>query len=327
MFDLDALFSDGYSKEAFLVAEIGLNHAGDVEMAKRMIDAASDAGADAVKFQVFKTEKFYNPKILPEAFELFKTLELSFEDYRSLKKIAEEKGMHFFATALDEESLDFLIDAGVELVKVASSDVTAEPFLRRIASKHKKTILSTGFAQWKDIEAVCDIFKGERFALLYCVSKYPAEIQDYDLNVIPEMKKRFQTTVGFSDHSLTTYLSIAAVALGAKIIERHFTIDNSWSGVDHKISLNPQQFKEMATQIRSLASAFGSGEKKVTDFEEKIRYHSMRGFYSRNAIRAGETIEENDTILLRPGNGMKMGEYCSKLGKKAHKDIAEYEEI
>ncbi|OHD56726.1 MAG: hypothetical protein A2Y33_06445 [Spirochaetes bacterium GWF1_51_8] len=326
MGDIEQIFA-GSGKSIFIAAEIGINHNGRVERAKKLIESAKECGADAVKFQVFRTESFYNKAISPEGHKVFRTYELSYDEFAGLKEFCDDAGILFFATPLDMESLEFLHKIGSKVVKVASSDLTTEPMLDRIRELGIPAILSTGFAGVDQIARAVELTDPKKTALLYCVSKYPAEKNDFDLNFIPKLKKKFGLPVGFSDHSLDIYFSLAAAALGASIIERHFTLDNEWEGADHAISLNPRKFTEMVKALRDIESALGPGEKKITDFEKKIRDLSMRDTYARRSIAKGEKISKDDIALLRPGSGVSMKDYLSLIGKTADKDIAENEKI
>jgi sialic acid synthase SpsE len=323
---LERLFTGG-AGPVVIAAEIGINHNGNPEQAKRLIEAAKECGADAVKFQVYRTENFYNRALQPDGFRIFKEYELSYGDFRELKEFSERVGIGFFATPLDMDSLEFLHGLSVNAVKIASSDITTEPLLYRIRELGIPAILSTGFADLDTIGRAVSILDAKKTALLYCVSKYPAGKDDFDLNFIPVLYKKYGLPVGFSDHSLNNYFSIAAVALGARMIERHFTIDNNWTGADHAISLDQAKFSELVRAVREVEQAIGPGEKKITDFEQKIRGLSMRGMYAKRDIPSGSRLGKDDIALLRPGDGIPMEEYLSRIGKIVDKDIAENEKI
>jgi sialic acid synthase SpsE len=331
MYTVDQLFNAPVKSSTFISAEIGINHQGNADYAKELIESAKASGADAVKFQIFKADYFYNPLLSPEGHSLFKSFELRYEDFRELKNFSDSLDILFYATPFDFESLDFLIDLKCPVIKVASSDITNEPFLKRIAEKAKKygfaVIISTGFAGMKEIKDAAGIFQNCHLSILYCVSKYPAESIDIDLNFIKTLQDNFYVPVGFSDHSEDMYLSIGAVSLGAKLIERHFTTDNSKKGADHAVSLNPVKFSEMVRGIRTVEESLGRGVKNVTSFERDISYSSMRSIYAARRIKKGELIEEKDILLLRPGKGVSNKHYRSIAGKKAKRDIEKYEEV
>lgn len=327
MFDCPALFTRPERSPALIVAEIGINHNGSLEQAKCFVDSAVDSGADAVKFQVFRTERFYSRKVSPEAFDIFKGYELTFDEFAELKTYVENRGKIFTATPLDDLSLRFLTDLKTEILKIASSDITTEPFLARAAESGIPTVVSTGFVGMPEIERAVRFFEPGKLALLYCVSRYPAEPADFDLNFIPVLARKFGVPAGFSDHSEGIDLSLAAVTLGAKIVERHFTTDKTLPGADHAMSLEPGEFAAMVRGIRRIESALGKGEKKITGFEDGIRSKSMRDVYAARDIRKGETINENDILLIRPGSGIAMERYRAIIGSTADKDIGVDERI
>ncbi len=331
MYNFDLLARQSKKADVFVTAEIGINHKGSFDLAKRHIYAAKECGADGVKFQVYKTEKFYNRKLLPDAFNLFKSFELTYDNFLKLKEIADSLDLVFYATPLDMDSIDFLFDINVPVIKIASSDITNEPFLYKIAQKTRKmnvfTFVSTGFIGLGRIKKVIKIFRSLPLAVYYCVSKYPAENSDFDLNFIKTLQNNFFVPIGFSDHSLDIFLSLGAVSLGAKMIERHFTVDNSIEGADNSISLNPEKFSLMINGIHSIEAALGEGEKKITQFEKNISYSSMRDIYSGREIRQGEIIKQDDMLLLRPGNGIAMKNYNKNIGKKSIRVIDIYEKI
>ncbi len=315
----------------FIVAEIGINHEGKVDFARRLIEKAKESGADAVKLQVFKTERFYNPLILEDNFKLFKSLELSFDEIYSLKELANSLDMIFFATPLDLDSLNFLIEIDTPIIKIASSDITCEPFLYEVsrrARKFKKIVfLSTGFVKIDEIKRVVPLFENTNLSLLYCVSEYPVSLENLDLNIIKKFKEEFFVPIGFSDHSLDYIFSLGAVVLGARIIEKHFTIDNTLKTLDHPISLNPNYFSKMVKSIREIEKALGSGLKKVTSFEKKILPLSMREMYFSRDLKKGERLLPEDILFLRPGNGVKLKRYFSIVGKKLREDKKKYEKV
>jgi sialic acid synthase SpsE len=327
MFDCGRLFSEPDGSPVLVVAEIGINHDGDRKQAERLIDAAADNGADAVKFQVFRTERFYNRELCPGAFELFKGFELSFDDFAGLKRYAESKDLIFVATPLDDESLDFLVDIKTGIIKIASSDITTEPFLEKAAGSGLPVLISTGFVGMNEIERAAAFFPQGKFGLLYCVSKYPADYEDFDLNFISRLKQKFGGVIGFSDHSPDIYLSIAAAGLGAKVVERHFTLDRRLPSADHAMSLEPAEFGRMCEGIRKVEKALGSGEKKITDFENRIRQNSMREMYATRDIRKGEYIQKNDIALMRTGGGVGIERYRKTMDSQSEKDIGVNERI
>ncbi|MFN4216407.1 MAG: N-acetylneuraminate synthase family protein [Brevinematales bacterium] len=312
-----------------VVAEIGINHLGSEEYARKLIDEAVRCGADAVKFQIYRTTEFYHPD--SPAREIFAKYELSYEVFGRLKKYAEMKRVLFFATPLDFPSLWWMMDEKIPVIKVASADITFEPFLREIGKYVRRekayAILSTGFVGLSEIKKAVRFFPQRKIGLLYCVSRYPSEAKDMDLSFIRTLSKRFHTTVGFSDHSLETVFSVAAVALGARIIERHFTDNPALQEADHPVSLDPERFGKMVEEIRQIEMAIGCGQKKITDFEKKIRHFSMRGMYAARDIRSGERMRETDVLCARPGEGITIQQYDMYVGKRAKKDYRAYEKL
>jgi sialic acid synthase SpsE len=324
----------------FITAEIGINHQGNYDSARMLIEKARESGADAVKFQVYRTEKFYNRKLAPDAFDLFKSFELSFDEYKRLSEFSRSLDLVFYATPFDPESLEFLLETGAPVIKIASSDITNEPFLNLIAQKSSRyrflTVMSTGFAGLDEIDRAVDVFRSNPaldqlpelpLSLLYCVSNYPVRPEDIDLNFIPNLRNRYHLNTGFSDHSEGINLSIAAAALGASLIERHFTSDRNIPGADHAMSLDPGMFKAMVAGIRDVEKAAGRGVKKITDFEKNIKHSSMRSMYASRDIKAGEAFTENNIVSLRPGDGIKLSDYQKLLNSKAARNIQPYEKI
>jgi len=320
---------DSTASRVFIVAEIGINHLGSEEYAIRLVDEAIACGADAVKFQIYRTEEFYHPDA--PARDIFARYELSFAAFERIKRYCDNRGIVFFATPLDFSSLRWMMDHRIPLIKVASADITFEPFLREIGRYVRQTgayaILSTGFVGMQEITRAVRFFPREKLALLYCVSRYPSEAGDMDLSFLSTLTDRFHTTVGFSDHSLQTVFSVAAVALGARIIERHFTDNPSLQEADHPVSLGPEMFRRLVEEIRQLEVAIGSGQKKITDFERKIRPLSMRGLYAARSIQPGERMTARDVLCVRPGEGITVKHYDRYVGKKAKKAYRMYEKL
>jgi sialic acid synthase SpsE len=333
MFNLDRWRLSPNVAPVLVAAEIGINHSGDFDLARRLIDSARESGADAVKFQVFRTDLFYNRQLASGAYDLFRNFELSFEQYAKLKEHADSQDILFFATPLDMESLAFLSGLNVPILKIASSDITSEPFLAEIArlsrEKGQHVVLSTGFVGLKEVRRAVAILRGTPLTLLYCVSRYPASAADgdFDLRFIDTLAREFRVPVGFSDHSLDIFMSLGAVARGARMIERHFTLSRSLPGADHAISLEPAKFAELVRGVRELETALGDGTKRVTAFETGIAPNAMRAVYARRALKKGDRIAEKDLILLRPGRGVSLGEWRRLVGAKAGRDIGEYEKI
>jgi N-acetylneuraminate synthase/N,N'-diacetyllegionaminate synthase len=326
----------GESEPTFIVAEIGVNHNGSVNRARKLIDAAKSAGADAVKFQAYKTERIVtkyaekakyqkettDPK--KSQYDMLKKLELKDADFVELHRYAKKRSIIFLSSAFDEESVDLLAGLDVSAFKVPSGETTNFPLLRHIAEKKKPIILSTGLSTLDEIGEAIRVMeeKGvEDIVLLHCVTSYPAKAEDVNLRVMDFLKRSFGCPVGFSDHTLGISIPIAATALGAVLIEKHFTLDKKMSGPDHRASLEPDEFKQMVTAIRDVEKAMGDGIKRLTKGEEQIKKAARRSVVARVKIRKGTVIRENMLDLKRPGTGLEPKDLSKILGKKAKKDI------
>jgi N-acetylneuraminate synthase len=303
----------------FVIAEVGVNHNGSMEIAKKLVDAAVAAGADAVKFQTFKTEKLVtknaqkaeyqkqNTKNNGTQFEMLKKLELSYEDHIKIYNYCSKKNIMFLSTPFDFESADLLEKLGVKMYKISSGDVTNLPLLKYIASKKKTMILSTGMSNLGEIEEAVDSIKAEgndEIILMHCTSNYPARYEDVNLKAINTLKNSFYLPVGYSDHTPGIEIPIAAAALGACVIEKHFTLDKSMEGPDHKASLNPHELTEMVKSIRNIESAIGSGIKKCSLNEENVKVAARKSIVASRDIKKGEIINIEDIDYKRPGSGL-----------------------
>lgn len=324
----------GENQPVFIVAEAGVNHNGSVRLAKKLIDAAKNAGADAVKFQMFSAEKLvtktaakatYQKKVSGATqYEMLKKLELSKNDFRTLKRHAEKLGLIFFVSPFDEEAADFLDELNVPAFKIASGELTNLPFLEYVARKNKPIILSTGMSTLQEVKEAINTIKrtaNKKIILLHCVSNYPAKLEDSNLKAIQTMKKSFNLHVGYSDHTLGITASIAAAALGACIIEKHFTLNRKLPGPDHKTSLEPDKLGEMVVRIREVEKALGDGIKRPTKSEEAVRNVVRRSIVARVNIPRGAVITEDMLELKRPGTGLGSRYLKKVIGKKTKKDI------
>ena len=325
----------GEEEPCFIIAEAGVNHNGSVELAKKLIDAAKDAGADAVKFQTFKAESVvvkdaqkaeYQKETTGEGsqYEMIKKLELTEEDFRELADYAEKKDIMFLSSPFDKESVDLLHELDVPAFKVGSGEITNLPLLRYIAKKGKPIILSTGMSTLGEIEEALDVIRSEGvedIILLHCVSNYPARIEDVNLRAMGTLKQAFKLPVGFSDHTLGITAPIAAVALGACVIEKHFTLDRNLPGPDHKASLEPDELKEMVKDIREVEKALGNGIKKPTKEEEKIKKVARRSIVAKVDISKGAIITEDMLDVKRPGTGIEPKYLKFIIGRKTKEDI------
>ena len=327
----------GEGEPCFIVAEIGVNHNKDIGLAQKMIRAAKDAGADAVKFQTWKTENIiledvemagYQKENLKEnksQFEMLKELELPSEWHFELKEYTEELGLIFFSTMEDKESIDFLInELKIPLIKVGSGDLTNYPLLKYTARFKKPMVLSTGMATISEIdEAVRTVLNegNDNIVLLQCTTQYPCPYEDINLRAILSLKEAFKTIVGFSDHSLGIECAVAAVSLGAKYIEKHFTLDRNLPGPDHKASLEQEEFKRMVDAIRNTEKALGDGIKRPMSSELKNKRIVTRKIVAARDIKKGEVLNEENITFKRANEGLMANYYKLIEGKKAKKTI------
>ncbi len=332
----------GQGQSCFIIAEAGSNHDGKVEQARSLIDIAADSGADAVKFQLFRADKIAARSksviISEERFtdkpvtlnEFYRSLEFQLEWLQPLKEYAERRGLVFLMTPFDEESADRLHEFGIAAFKVASYELTHLPLLRHLAAKGLPILLSTGMADWDEIdEALATIRRqGEcPVALLHCGIDYPLQFGDVHLNAMRSMMERYDCPVGYSDHTLGWTVPVAAAALGAKLYEKHFTIDTGLSGPDHKFALGPRELKSMVRAIRDCEAAMGSPEKEVRPAEMVHYRRGRRSLHAARPIRKGEVLEESMIAVLRPGTGLPPRCIPELLGSRAAIDIEEHEPI
>ena len=325
----------GEGAPCFIVAEAGVNHNGKVSLAKKLIDVAKRAGADAVKFQVFKAETTATRTAEKAAyqkretgkgsqFEMLEKLELTGDEFKRLAAYAKKKNIIFLASAFDGESVELLDELGVPAFKIPSGEITNFPLLKQVARKGKPIIMSTGMSNLGEIEEALGVIRNEGTSdvvLLHCVSDYPAKIEETNLRVMETLMRVFGLPVGLSDHTLGITVPIAAVALGAAVVEKHFTLDKALPGPDHKASLEPDGLGEMVNKIREVEKALGSGEKKPTRSEEETKKVVRRSVVARIEIPAGAVIEEGMLDVKRPGTGIDP-KYINKIiGKRAKKRI------
>jgi N,N'-diacetyllegionaminate synthase len=316
--------------DPFIIAEAGVNHNGNVDLACRLIDAAREAGADAVKFQTFKTEKLVSPEAETadyqkqnlncdeSQFEMLKKLELSYPEFVQLKQYCDRVGIMFLSTPDEEESLDFLTERlNIPAIKVGSGEITNLPYLARIARKKLPVILSTGMADIYEVgEAVAvlqeqypggGLRRDNQFpplTLLHCTTDYPALYEEVNLKALITLENTFQLPVGYSDHTMGCEVAVAAVALGASIIEKHFTLDRNLPGPDHKASLEPQELKRLVQAIRNTAKALGNGAKRPAPSETAVMNLVRKSLVAVKDLKKGELITESDIAIKRPGTGI-----------------------
>ena len=326
----------------FIIAEAGDNHNGDINLAYKLVDVAVEAGADCVKFQTFITEEIISKKaemaeyqkkntgISESQFEMVKKLELSFDDFKKIKAYCDQKGIIFLSTAFDLPSVKFLNQIQIPFWKIPSGEITNLPYLEAIAKTGKKIVMSTGMASLKEIEAALNILKvngAKDIVLLHCNTEYPTPMEDVNLLAMIQMRNLFNCKVGYSDHTQGIEVPIAAVTLGARIIEKHFTLDKNMPGPDHKASLEPEELKLMVTSIRNIEKALGDGIKKVSKSEKKNIEIARKSITAKKMIKKGETFTTDNITCKRPGNGISPMEWYNVLGQKAIKDFKEDELI
>jgi sialic acid synthase len=325
----------GENYPSYIIAEIGINHQGREDLALELIKAASDCGADAVKFQkrtisrILSREGLEMPYTGMHSFgktygEHKKVLELSDDTYRKLFKFAGECGVHFLASGWDEESIDFLCALGVPAVKIASADLTNIPLLEHTAAKGLPILVSTGMADMDDVhkgvEAVSS--HGAKPVIMQCVSTYPAEFEDINLNVLRTYRKEFpECVIGYSGHEKGIAIPVAAVALGARIVERHFTLDRTMKGGDHSASLEPQGFSKMVRDIRATEKALGNGEKKLLEVELPVRKKLAKSIVTAQYVASGTTLTADLLTTKGPGTGLSPQKMKEVIGKKAVRNI------
>lgn len=322
-------------EKVFIIAEAGVNHNGSIELAKRLIDEAADAGADAIKFQTFKAENLvtkdakkaeYQTKTTGQdesQFDMIKKLELDYDVHKELIEYCKAKNIMFMSSPFDLESIDLLNDLGLEIFKIPSGEITNVPYLRKIGQLKKKVILSTGMSSLAEIEFALNILKEagtSDITVLHCNTEYPTPMEDVNLKAMNTIQQAFQVKVGYSDHTLGIEVPIAAVALGATVIEKHFTLDKNMEGPDHKASLEPDELKAMVRAIRNIEKAMGDGIKKPSPSEEKNKEIVRKSIVAKTTIKKGDVFTEDNLDIKRPGNGISPIFWDLLIGKVAKRD-------
>ena len=326
----------GYSRPCFIIAEAGVNHNGSVETARRLVDVAVKAGVDAVKFQTFKAERLATrdaPKagyqmqatdINESQFEMLRRLELSREAHLELFDYSRRIGVLFLSTAFDEESADLLEEIGVPAFKIPSGELTNLPFLIHVARKGKPMIVSTGMSSLDEVKAAVQAVEqtgNTNLVLLHCVSAYPVNPADVNLRVMHTMSSTFRVPVGYSDHTLGIEVALAAVALGACVIEKHFTLDRSLPGPDHRASLEPHELSALVRGIRIVEKALGHARKEPSASETNTAAVARKSLVAKRDIRTGSTLTDEMITLKRPGTGLPAAMRTKIVGRKAKQDI------
>ena len=326
-----------------VIAEAGVNHNGSIELAKQLVDKAVEAGVDFIKFQTFKAANLVTKKARQaeyqknnigggddSQYQMLKKLELTKEEHFELIEYCNQKGVRFFSTAFDFDSIEFLDSLHLGLWKIPSGEITNYPYIKKIAQKQGDVILSTGMSTSEDIQNAVDVLlrwgkTKDQITILHCNTEYPTPFEDVNLRAMLSIKEHFGTQVGYSDHTRGIEVPIAAVALGATVIEKHFTLDRNMSGPDHKASLEPDELKAMVSAIRNIEKALGSSEKKVTDSERKNIAVARKSIVAARNISKGEILTEENLTVKRPGTGISPMRWEEVLGTTAVRDFQEDE--
>lgn len=326
----------GSDNPCFVIAEAGVNHNGNLDLAHKLVDAAKAAGADAVKFQTFNAERLVS-RMAPKAeyqlentdhaesqFDMLSNLELSEAAHRELMAHCAEKNLIFMSTPFDEKCADLLADLGMCAYKISSAEITNIPFLDHVARKHKPLIVSTGMATLLEVETVVETVHAagcRELILLQCTSNYPADPRDVNLRAMCTMAETFHVPIGYSDHTTSTDISLAAVALGACVIEKHFTLDRNLHGPDHQASLEPNALKLMISSIRRVENALGDGVKRPASSELVNLPISRKSVHWRRALAVGSIVGQADLICLRPGTGVAPCMLPSLVGRRLRRAV------
>lgn len=324
--------------KVLIIAEAGVNHNGDLDKAIELIEVASSAEVDVVKFQTFKADRLvskaakkakYQSENIEDSddsqYTMLKALELSEEDHRNLIQECKKRGIQFLSTAFDLDGLDYLDSLGLPFFKCPSGEITNFPYLKRLAEKRKPVILSTGMAEMQEVKDAVEVLltyglTKEEITILHCNTEYPTPMADVNLKAMNTIGEEIGVQIGYSDHTMGIEVPIAAVALGAKVIEKHITIDRDLSGPDHRASLEPDELKKMVQAIRNIEKAIsGSGRKVVSPSEHPNVEIARKSIHTARTMNAGEIVKETDMISLRPGNGISPMEWEQIIGKKINR--------
>jgi len=325
--------------KTLIIAEAGVNHNGDLALARQLIDVAAEAGADLVKFQTFSADRLVTTHAGKADYQtrttdagesqhtMIRRLELTRDMHEALSAHCNTRGIQFFSTGFDSESIDLLVELGLDRFKIPSGEITNLPYLRHVGHYGKRVILSTGMATLGEIEAALEVLEQagtprDRITVLHCNTEYPTPMADVNLRAMLTIRDAFGVAVGYSDHTSGIEVAIAAVALGATVIEKHFTLDRNLPGPDHKASLEPDEFKAMVAAIRNIEKALGDGIKRSSASEAKNKPIARRSLVAASAIRAGEVFSETNLTVKRPGTGLSPMRWEEVLGRKAPRDFA-----
>lgn len=328
----------------FIIAEAGVNHNGSLEMARRLVEEAARAGADAVKFQTFRADSLVSP-MAPKAdyqkqttaaqesqYDMLKRLELSHQDHLELMACCRQTGIQFLSSPFDLASIDLLVELGLEIFKVPSGEITNLPYLRKIGGLGRSVILSTGMAELGEIDAALAVLIGqgmlkESITLLHCNTEYPTPMEDVNLRAMLTMREVFSVKVGYSDHTQGLEVPVAAVALGARVIEKHFTLDRKLAGPDHGASLEPDELRSMVRAIRNIESALGDGIKQPSSSERKNLVAVRKSIFAAQSIRTGDLFTEEALTVKRPAEGLSPMLWDQVIGKRAPRNYSVGEAI
>ncbi len=328
--------------KCLIIAEAGVNHNGSLDLALKLCDAAKESGADVVKFQTWITEKIIthnvdqadyqtkNTGIKESQFDMLKRLELPFEDFRKIKRHCDDIGILFASTADEEESLDFLIDIGIPFIKIGSGDIGNVSFLRYIGSKKMPTLLSTGMSTLADVDISVNALKeggASDITLLHCTTNYPCPYEEVNLRAMTTIQDAFHLPVGYSDHTIGSEVAVAAVALGAKVIEKHFTLDRRMEGPDHLASTEPDEFKRMVEKIRHIEFALGDGIKRPTKSENTIKEVITKRIVAAESIDKEEIFTKRNLTIKRSNSGERAGMWDYLIGRTSDKNYERDEGI
>ena len=330
--------------KTLIIAEAGVNHNGDLKMAKQLIDTAAEAGADLVKFQSFKASSLVtrlaekadyqnqNTNNKESQYEMLCQLELSTEMHDELISYCAIRDIGFFSTGFDIESIDLLMSLGQDCIKIPSGEITNLPYLRHIGGLGKTVIFSTGMATLGEIEAAIEVLEQagtlrSKITVLHCTTEYPTPMAEVNLSAMQNIHSAFGVSVGYSDHTSGIEVAIAAVALGASVIEKHFTLDRNLPGPDHKASLEPKELKAMVAAIRNIEVALGDGLKRITPSETKNKPIARKSLVAMQDIIKGEVFTEKNLTTKRPGTGISPMRWDEVIGRKAHRNFSEDELI
>jgi N,N'-diacetyllegionaminate synthase len=324
--------------KTLIIAEAGVNHNGDMAMARALIDVAADAGVDLVKFQTFQADRLVTTQAKKAEYQnrttdadesqyaMIRRLELTREMHDALIVHCQERGIGFFSTGFDPESVDLLVELGLDRFKIPSGEITNLPYLRHVGRYGKPIILSTGMATLGEIEAALEVLEQagtarDQITVLHCNTEYPTPMQDVNLQAMVTIREALGVAVGYSDHTLGIEVPIAAVTLGATVIEKHFTLDRNLPGPDHRASLEPEELKAMVRAIRNIEEALGDGRKRPSQSEVKNKPIARKSIVAACAIKAGEVLTASNLAVKRPGNGVSPMCWDEMLGRKATRNF------